>query len=157
MAGSPLEDPPPVSTPALVRAFYERIWNAGDLAVADELLAPDLVFRGSLGVELRGRDAFLDYVRSTLTSLSGYLCELVTCVAEADQAFARMRFSGRHTGSFRGFAPTGLEVSWVGAALFRCSRGVIVEVWVLGDLAGLDMLLARQAATRPATDGRRTG
>lgn len=49
-----------MSTPDLVRAFYERIWNAGDLGAAEELLASGLSFRGSLGTELQGRDAFLE-------------------------------------------------------------------------------------------------
>jgi steroid delta-isomerase-like uncharacterized protein len=137
-----------VSTPPLVRTFYERIWNAGDLGAAERLLALDLSFRGSLGAELRGRDAFLDYVRSVRSALSDYRCEIVDCVAEEDRAFARMRFSGRHSAPFRGFAPTEQEVSWAGAALFRFAYGVIAEVWVLGDLAGLDMLLAEQAEIR---------
>ena len=39
----------------MVRAFYDRIWNAGDTGAADELLAEDFRFRGSLGPEMRGR------------------------------------------------------------------------------------------------------
>lgn len=137
-----------MSTPPLVHAFYERIWNAGDLGAAEELLSPSLSFRGSLGAELRGRDALLEYVRSVRSALSEYRCEVLDCVAEEDRAFARMRFSGRHTAPFRGYAPTGHQVSWSGAALFRSADGLIVEVWVLGDLAGLDMLLAEQAKLR---------
>jgi len=135
-----------VTTPDLVRAFYERIWNAGELDAASELLTTDFSFRGSLGDELRGRKAFLDYVRSVRSALSDYRCEIVECVTEEDRAFARMRFSGRHAAPFRGFAPTGREVSWAGAALFRFSDGVIGDLWVLGDLAGLDALLAGQTA-----------
>jgi predicted ester cyclase len=137
-----------VSTPPIVHAFYERIWNAGDLGAAKELLSPSLSFRGSLGAEVSGRDAFLEYVRSVRSALSEYRCEILDCVAEDDRAFARMRFSGRHTAPFRGYAPTGHQVSWSGAALFRSADGLIVEVWVLGDVAGLDMLLAEQARAR---------
>jgi len=75
---------------------------------------------------------------------SDYRCEIVECVAERDRAFAGMRFSGRRTAPFRGYAPTGREVAWAGAALFRFADDVIAEVWVLGDLAGLDALLAEQ-------------
>src|SRR5262249_7748447 len=53
-----------MTTPNLVTAFYERIWNAGDLGAVSELLIEDFSFRGSLGAELRGREAFKDYVRS---------------------------------------------------------------------------------------------
>jgi predicted ester cyclase len=58
-----------------------------------------------------------------------------------DQAVAQMRFSGHHRGSFRGFAPTGQAVTWMGAAFFRLARGRIASVWVLGDLDELDRVL----------------
>jgi steroid delta-isomerase-like uncharacterized protein len=138
-----------VSTPPLVSTFYERIWNIGDLEAADTVVAPDLSFRGSLGTELRGRDAFLDYVRSVRSTLSDYTCEIVDCVAEGDRAFARMQFRGHHTAPFRGYPPTGQEVSWAGAALFHFAGGLIDSVWVLGDLTGLDRILAGQGETRP--------
>ncbi len=89
-------------------------------------------------------------MRSVRSALSDYRCEIVECVAEDDRAFARMRFSGRHTATFRGFPATGRQVSWAGAALFHFAGGVIDGVWVFGDLAGLDELLARQAEAGPA-------
>jgi steroid delta-isomerase-like uncharacterized protein len=130
-----------MSTPPLVEAFYVRIWNAGDLGAAHELLAKDFSFRGSLGSELAGVEAFLEYVRSVRSALAGYRCEILACVAEENEAFAKMRFSGRHVAPFRGHAPTGKVVEWLGAALFRFERGSITELWVLGDLAGLDAAL----------------
>jgi len=130
-----------MSTPPLVTAFYERIWNGGDLAGVSELLAPDLEFRGSLGAELRGREAFREYVTSTRTALSGYRCEILDCVSEGDRAFARLRFSGRHVGLLRGRAPSGKHVSWLAAALFQMRGPQISSVWVLGDMAALDTQL----------------
>lgn len=130
-----------MATPYLVDAFYHRIWNAGDLDTATELLADDVSFRGSLGGELRGREAFKDYARDVLGALAGYHCEIVTCVAETERAFAQVNFSGVHVGPFRGHEPTGKRVHWVGAALFRFERDKIADVWVLGDLAGLDRVL----------------
>lgn len=130
-----------VSTPSLVTAFYERIWNAGDFAAVPELLAEGFVFRGSLGSETRGHQAFKDYVCSVRCSLSNYHCEILDCVAEGDRAFARMRFSGLHTGVFRGHQPTRKEVQWLGAALFHFEHGVISQLWVLGDLTSLDHVL----------------
>lgn len=130
-----------MSTPALVDAFYRRIWNAGELDAASSLLTDAFVFRGSLGNELQGREAFLDYVRTVRTALGDYRCDILDCVTEGDRAFARMRFSGRHVGVFRGFAPTGKPVEWAGAALFRFEDFRIAELWVLGDLAGLDAML----------------
>lgn len=131
--------------PPLVSAFYERIWNHGELDAATEFLAEPFTFRGSLGAELQGRTAFLEYVRSVRGALADYRCDILECVTDGARAFAKMRFSGRHLAPFRGFAPTGMEVHWLGAALFHFDSGRIVALWVLGDLAGLDELLRSHA------------
>jgi steroid delta-isomerase-like uncharacterized protein len=137
-----------MSTPKLVEQFYTRIWNAGDLNAVSDLLVADFAFRGSLGTELSGHNAFKEYVCSVRDSLSDYRCEILTCVAEGERAVAKMRFSGRHTVSFRGYEPTGKPVHWLGAAFFRFEGERIAEVWVLGDLAGLDALLEEGRLTR---------
>jgi len=130
-----------MSTPNLVADFYETIWNAGDISAAGRLLTETFEFRGSLGAELHGRNEFTTYVDSLRSALADYRCEILACVAEGDQAFAQMRFSGRHVGVFRGYPPTGRPVQWLGAALFRFDGSRISHLWVLGDLASLDELL----------------
>lgn len=131
--------------PSYVESFYARIWNLGDLDAVAELLTEDFSFRGSLGAEMRGRAAFCDYVRSVRGPLRSYNCEILECVMERDQAFAKMRFSGLHTGVFRGHAPTGKPVQWLGAALFRARQTRIADLWVLGDLHSLDATLEKNA------------
>jgi predicted ester cyclase len=134
------------SPPKFVEAFYQRIWNDGDLDAVRELLTDDFVFRGSLGAELRGIAAFTDYVRSVREALAGYRCDVLECVSEGERAFAKMRFGGRHVDMFRGYTPTGKPVQWLGAALFRFEGSAVAELWVLGDLVSLDaMLKANQA------------
>jgi predicted ester cyclase len=93
-----------------------------------------------------GRDAFKNYVRSVRAALADYQCKILSRVAEENQAFAKMYFSGRHVAAFRGYEPTGKLVQWLGAALFRFEDSMIAELWVLGDLARLDSLLKTQAA-----------
>jgi steroid delta-isomerase-like uncharacterized protein len=124
-----------------VQQFYERIWNAGNLQAAAELLAPDFAFRGSLGPEMRGRRAFCEYVSSVKYALDGYRCDILDCVTEGQKCFAKMRFSGVHIAPFRGYAPTGKSVQWLGAALFKVHENQIAELWVLGDLISLDAAL----------------
>jgi hypothetical protein len=109
---------PHMNTLRSVQLFYYRIWNEGDTAAAPELLAADFSFRGSLGPELRPREPFCEYVRAVRAALQGYGCDILDCVTEGPKAFAKMRFFGKHVGSFRSFAPTGRPVEWLGAALF---------------------------------------
>ena len=134
-----------MSTPKLVEDFYQRIWNDGNLDATSELLAAGFSFRGSLGNEIRGRAEFKNYVRSVREALADYHCDILACVSEGNRAFAKMRFSGRHVEPFRKYPPTGKVVQWVGAALFRFEDGAIADLWVLGDVAGLDALLKEQA------------
>ncbi len=119
----------------VVDEFYGRIWNAGDLAAIDEVLAPDVRFRGSLGADVRGRAAVADYVTTVRSALTDYTCTVIETVEEADRCFARMRFRGIHTGELLGFAATGCVIEWDGAALFHVSDGLITDVWVLADRA----------------------
>jgi len=129
----------------LVSRFYDEVWNRPDTSVIPQLFHEDCVFRGSLGAERRGHDGLADYVRDVTGALGDYRCDVEVLVVEGERAFARMRFSGRHTGPFMGFAPTGAEIAWEGAALFDTEGGRIRSLWVLGDLAGLTALLERQA------------
>jgi predicted ester cyclase len=130
-----------MTTPTLVTDFYHRIWNSGDADAMPDILAANFSFRGSLGAELEGHAAFWEYVCSVRTALRDYHCDILDCVSEGEQAFARMNFSGLHVGDFRGYRPTGLPIHWSGAALFRFGNARIKELWVLGDLVGLDVLL----------------
>ena len=129
----------------LVSRFYDEVWNRPDPSVIPQLFHPDCVLRLSLGVDRRGHAGMADYVREVTAALSDYRCDIETLVVEGERAFARMRFTGRHTGPFLGFAPTGAEIAWSGAALFDTDDGRIRSLWVLGDLAGLTALLERQA------------
>jgi len=138
-----------MSTPPLVASFYERLWNSGDEAAMSELLLAEFSFRGSLGTQLKGHAAFWEYVCSVRTALAHYRCEILDCISEGSQAFAKMRFSGVHVGTFRGYQPSGRLVHWEGAALFRFEASRIRDLWVLGDLVGLDALLKSNAELPP--------
>ncbi len=129
----------------LVSEFYGRVWNAGDRAALDELLTDSFTFQGSLGPEVAGREAFWQIVSSVRAALSDYHCEILECVSEEHRAFAKMKFSGRHTGPFRGHAPTGMVAAWHGAALFHFGGNHIARIWVLSDTAALDAALAANA------------
>ncbi len=131
-----------MSTPHLVSDFYGQIWNAGSQSAVGAILSENFVFRGSLGAETRGRNRFWDYVCGVRSALEDYRCDILECVSEGALAFAKMRFGGIHVGHFRGYRPSGLPIHWHGAALFRFENERIAELWVLGDLAGLDAILS---------------
>jgi steroid delta-isomerase-like uncharacterized protein len=129
----------------LVERFYKDIWDRQDFAAADEILAPDFRFRGSLGSETAGIPAFLDYVRSVHAALADYRCTIDQLINEGDAAVARMTFAGIHRGPLFGVPATGRTVSWAGAAFFREHQQRIVSLWVLGDIDDLKRQLGAGA------------
>ncbi len=121
-----------------VHRFYERLWDAQDHVAIPSVLHPDCRFRGSLGQEKVGHAGFADYVEMLHTALGNYRCTILELVEEEKRVFAKMSFSGIHQADFMGRAPTGKRVTWQGAALFSFEGSLVKDLWVLGDLKGLD-------------------
>lgn len=122
---------------ALVREFYESLWNRWDDAAVDVLLAEEFTFRGSLGTQTHGRDPWRAYRDAIREGSSDFHNEIVTLVAEGSRAAARLRYTGTHTGPLAGLPPTGRRFTYAGAAFFEAGGGQLRSAWVLGDLAGL--------------------
>ena len=129
-----------------VERFYSEIWDRHDKEAIPQLLHEDFTFRGSLGQEKRGHAGFGEYVDMVHAALSHYQCTIEQLVVEPPRAFARMRFEGVHVGPFMNFEPSGKPVRWCGAALFTFEDGLIADVWVLGDIKGLEAVLERNAS-----------
>jgi len=127
----------------LVRRFYGEIWNKKNLAVANEILHPELSFRSSLGDKFVGIDGFLGYVEKIHSALDDFRCDIDSLLGDQGNAAARVTFSGTHNGSFLGFNPTGCQVAWSGAAFFTLRDGKIDTIWVLGDVDTLKRQLTK--------------
>jgi steroid delta-isomerase-like uncharacterized protein len=131
------------ATPSdLVRRFYDDVWNKANERAARDILAPDFRFRASLGPELRGPDGFIVYLRSVHAALENFTCTIEDLIETSDRAAARMNFHGKHRAKFFGFAATGRDITWSGAAFFKTSGGMITELWVLGDIDAVRRQLA---------------
>ncbi len=131
---------------SLVERFYYEVWNQADEDAARTILTSDFQFRGSLGMEHNGPDGFITYMRSIHAALGGYQCIIDDIIAGGDRVAAKMTFRGVHKGLFLGFAATGAEVQWAGAGFFTMRAGQISALWVLGDIDGLKLQLAKLAA-----------
>jgi steroid delta-isomerase-like uncharacterized protein len=128
----------------LVRRFYDELWNEWRLDVADEILAEDFDFRGSLGSVEHGRDAFKRYVervRAAFPDWHNQVDELFT--AGDDRVVARLTWTGTHRGPLGDMPPTGSRVSYVGVGLFTVSDDVIKRAWIVGDTQELWRALGR--------------
>jgi len=137
----------------LIRRFFAEMWNEWNFDLASEIVAPEIVFRGSLGDETRGRAAFCDYMRKVRAAFPDFHNAIENIVAENDQVVARLTYTGTHEGEIFGVAPTHRKMSYSGAAFFRIRDGQVAEGWVLGDIFGL---LKSLGAGELADNGTRT-
>jgi predicted ester cyclase len=120
-------------TEALVKRFYEDLWNRWELAAGSEILAEDLSFRGSLGAQLQGREAFDGYVEGIRRAFPDWHNGIDELVALGNRAFVRLTWTGTHTGPLGTLEPTHRRVEYVGVGLFRVAAGLITEAWIVGD------------------------
>lgn len=118
----------------LVRRFYDDAWNRWDDAAADELLAEDFAFRGSLGDEVHGRSGWRTYRDAIRTAVPDLHNEIVDLLAVPGRAAARLRYTGHHHGVLLGRQGDGAPIEYEGAAFFHCGVGRLTSAWVLGDL-----------------------
>lgn len=125
----------------LVKDFYHLLWNTKEKTAMPRLLDDQFKFRGSLGQEAIGHEGFWAYVERVHSALGNYHCEIELLLEENHQVFAKMLFSGVHRGELMGFAPSHKKVSWQGCAVFTVKNSLISELWVLGDLKGLERQL----------------
>jgi steroid delta-isomerase-like uncharacterized protein len=131
------QDDPVERNKDIVRRFFDEMWNPWNFAKVDEILAPEIVFKGTLGDELTGRDAFRTYMRKVHSAFPDFHNAIIEITAEDDRVVARTFYCGTHRGEIFGLAPTGKQIRYAGAAFFRIKAGQVVEGWALGDLRGL--------------------
>ena len=121
----------------LIRRYYADLWNRWDDAVVDEIIAPGIQFRGSLGVTVDGKKGFRGYVAQVRAAFPDFHNQVDELLAEGDGVMARLTYSGTHLGELYGAAPTGKKVEYGGIALFKISDGRITSGLVYGDTIGL--------------------
>jgi steroid delta-isomerase-like uncharacterized protein len=116
---------------ALVREWFEQVWNAGDESAIDRLLAEDAMIYDlpTHGQVMRGKAAFLPFYRGLRAALSDIHIEIDQLVASGDFAVAHCRVSARHTGDGLGIAATERLVEFSGMAMARVRDGKLVEGW----------------------------
>jgi steroid delta-isomerase-like uncharacterized protein len=122
---------------ALVRRYYDELWNGWRLDLAGELLAADVTFRGSLGPELRGLHAFTGYARRVQAAFPDFHNSVEALLSAGDQVVARLTYRGTHQGPIFGVAPTGRRVTYPGIAWFHVTGGRIAAAWIVGDTGRL--------------------
>ena len=121
---------------ALVRTWFEEVWNQGRAEAIDELLADEAVVHG-LGADLRGPVDFRSFQSAYRQAFPDVKLQLDEIVAQGDIVAARWTGKATHLGEGLGFAATGRQVHLNGMIFVRVERGKLVEGWNNFDQLGM--------------------
>lgn len=122
----------PEENKALVRRWFEEVWNKGRSEVIAELFAEDGVAHGlSEDPEnpLRGPAGFLPFHGQFREAFPDIEVIVEDQLAEGDLVATRCSVRGKHTGDSLGFAATHAPVDFTGITITRIKDGKIVEAW----------------------------
>jgi steroid delta-isomerase-like uncharacterized protein len=135
---------------AVVRRFYEELWNQWKLDVADEILASDLRFRGTLVASGTGIGAFSEYFEQTPIAFPDLHAVIDELIAADDAVVAGLTWSATHAGDLTGIPAIGRRWSYVGAGIFYLDGGRIQDAWIVGDAQELWRAASAIPSSRPA-------
>lgn len=121
----------------LARRLFEEVWNSKNLAVLDEMLAPNFVFHNSVQT-LYGPEGFKQFAKTYHTAFPQAHFTIEDTIAEGDTVVLRWTARGTQSGELLGIQPTGKEVTVSGITITLISNGKSVESW--GEFDALGML-----------------
>lgn len=139
-----------VANKALVRRWFEEVWNQGREETIDELFAANGIGYGLGDTEaaVHGPGEIKPFVRNLRGALPDIHMKIEDSMAEGDRVTVRITVEGTHKGGQLGVAPTGRRVRIEGIVIVRISNGQIVEGWNSWDQLGL----LRQIGALPAAE-----
>jgi len=121
---------------ALVRRWFEEVWNKGRADAIGEMLMPDAAVHG-LGVPAKGPEGFKPFHAAFRDAYPDVHVVLDDVIAEGDLVAARWTAKATHRGAGLGFPATGRPVTITGMVFIRVRDGKIVEGWNNFDQLGM--------------------
>lgn len=123
---------------ALIRRFYEQVWDQGNTDFAYEVFADDYVrhdLRPTAALPgPEGQKKIADDFRAAFPDLR---VKIDLVVGGDDYVVGRWTASGTHTGDWAGIVSTGRHATFSAANIFRFENGKVAEIWNHRDDFGL--------------------
>jgi predicted ester cyclase len=131
---------------AIVRRWFEEVWNQRRLETIDELLAPDAVAHdlGGSGASTKGQGEFKAAARQLLSAFGETHFVVEDIFGVGDRVAVRLTARLRNTGALGDLPPTGAEVSVPVMCIVHVRDGKLVEGW-----NSWDVVTALRAANAP--------
>jgi steroid delta-isomerase-like uncharacterized protein len=122
---------------AVVMRVVDEMWNRGDAAAVEELIAPGMVEHGAFGAGTGGRDDARATIGRFRAAFPDLVLEAEDLIAEGDRVVLHWIGRGTHEGEFMGIPPSGTAVTARGLDIYRIADGQVVEHWGYPDVPGL--------------------
>ena len=124
---------------AVARRFFDEVWNKGNLAVLNEIIAKDHVNSGpgtipGLPVGPEGTKQFVTAYRNAFPDVHFTIDEQL---AEGEKVVTRWTGHGTHQGELAGLPATGNSTTVSGIVVDRIVNGKIAESWGIFDEFGM--------------------
>ena len=120
----------------LIRHYFEGWANRGDPAVADELIATNLVLHNPPAL-LHSLEEYKKSMALFHKAFSDLHYTIEDQVAQGPKIAVRWTLRATHLGEYQNHPPTGKAILVTGTSTFRLAGGKIQEVWVNMDRFGL--------------------
>lgn len=129
---------------AVVRRFFEEVWNERRVEAIDELLVPESICHDASG-SIVGPQGFKDrQYLPFLDAFPDFRVSLEAVVAQGDQVVVRWNVTATHTGEGLGFKATGESVGFQGITWVRVHEGKMMEGWQFSNIAEIIRGLAER-------------
>ncbi len=125
---------------AIVRRFIEEGWNQGNVALFDELTAPNWTYHDPSFPNVRTLEDYKRWTTETRSAFPDMYGTIEDMIAEGDQVVVRGTMRGTNTGDIvtpMHIPATGKQVTVSGMTIVRFAGGKGVEVWNLTDTLGI--------------------
>ena len=123
---------------ALIRRWFEEVWNQGRMEAIDEMASPDVIGHGQAQHDTDvGLHEFRNFAVGLRSAFPDMKVVIDQTLEQGDKVVARWTATMTHKGEFLGIAPTGKKATITGTSTQRISGGKIVEGWDNWDQLGL--------------------
>ena len=117
---------------ALIRRWFEEVWNKGREEAINEMFAEDGIAHGladESGEPLRGPTGFKPFFRNFRTAFPDIEVVVEDTITEGEKVAARCTVRGKHQSDTLGFAATQRPMEITGMTIVRVRDGKIIEAW----------------------------
>lgn len=124
---------------ALIRRWFEEVWNQGRERLVEQLRSPNTVSTGlgEAGGERRGNESFRAFYSNMRRAFPDLRIRIEDIIAEGDKVAVRITAEGTHREDGFGASATGRRITFGGIIMVRVANGQIAESWNNLDQLGL--------------------